>query len=103
MDGANIETQTSQHIKVSCSDRGGEFQSKAIINHQNQKGTECEFTVHDSPPQNGVAERGIRTCAECARTLFLLSSLPYFLWKEAMNHSTWLQNRTPARANNNMK
>ena len=42
----------------------------------------------------------MRTCAEHARALLLLSGLPHFLWKEAMNHLTWLQNRTPARANN---
>ena len=26
------------------------------------------------------------------------SGLPRFLWEEAMKHTTWLQNRTPARA-----
>ena len=64
LDEANIETQTGRQIKISWSDRGGEFQLEAIINHQNQKGTEREFTVHNSPPQNGVAERGMRTQAE---------------------------------------
>ena len=53
--------------------------------------------VHDSPPQNGVAERGMRTRAERARALLLASGLPHFLWQEAMLHATWLQNRTPAQ------
>ena len=57
-----------------------------------------EYTVHDSPPQNGVAERGMRTRAERARALLLSSGLPRFLWEEAMKHTTWLQNRTPAHA-----
>ena len=57
-----------------------------------------ELTVHDSPPQNGVAERGMRTRAERARALLIGSGLPRFLWEEAMNHSTWLQNRLPAKA-----
>ena len=56
MEEAYIETQTGQRIKLSCSDRGGEFQSTSLINHQNQRGTVQEFMVHDSPPQNGVAE-----------------------------------------------
>ena len=62
------------------------------------KGTVREYTVHDSPPQNGVAERGMRTRAERARALLLASGLPRFLWEEAMKHTTWLQNRTPACA-----
>ena len=58
---AYIETQSGNHIKVIHSDRGGEFQAQQLINHQNQRGTIREFTVHDSPQQNGVAERGMRT------------------------------------------
>jgi hypothetical protein len=58
------------------SDRGGEFLSKDITQHQDQKGTVRELIVHDSPPQNGVAERGMRTQAERARALLLSSGLP---------------------------
>ena len=54
--------------------------------------------VHDSPQQNGVAERGMRTRAERAQALLIASNLPCFLWKEAMQHATWLQNRLPAQA-----
>jgi hypothetical protein len=97
-DEALIETQTGNRVKAVRSDRGGEFQSTQMINHQDQKGTVREFTVHNSPPQNGVAERGMRTRAERARALLIASGLPRFLWEEAMKHTTWLQNRTPAQA-----
>src|SRR5271168_1027696 len=97
-DEAYIENQAGNRIRVVRSDRGGEFLSKEMMNHQDQKGTIRETTVHDSPPQNGVAERGMRTRAERARALLLASGLPCFLWEEAMKHSTWLQNRTPTRA-----
>jgi len=97
-DEAYIETQSGNRIKVSHSDRGGEFLSKELIQHQDNKGTVRELTVHDSPQQNGTAERGMRTRAERARALLIASGLPRFLWEEAMNHGTWLQNRTPARA-----
>ena len=40
----------------------------------------------------------MQTQAECARALLLSSRLPHFLWKEVINHSTWLQNRTLAHA-----
>ena len=78
-DEAYIETQSGNRIKTVRSDRGGEFQSAEMINHQDLRGTVREFTVHDSPPQNGVAERGMRTRAERARALLIASGLPRFL------------------------
>ena len=97
-DEAFIETQTGNRIKVVRSDRGGEFMAKDLTDHQDQRGTVREFMVHDSPPQNGVAERGMRTRAERARALLLGCGLPWILWQEAMQHATWLQNRTPTQA-----
>ena len=88
------------HIKTSHADQGEEFMLKELINHQDQKGTKRESTVYDSLPQNGVSECSMRTQAEQACALLLASSLPHFLWEEAMKHSAWLQNQTLARALN---
>jgi len=55
-DEAYIETQTGNRIKCVCSDQGGEFLSKEMVKHQDNKGTIRELTVHDSPPQNGISE-----------------------------------------------
>ena|ERR1700679_3419063 len=74
-DEALINTQSGNRIKIVRSDRGGEFQSKEMVQHQDRKGTIREFTVHDSPPQNGTAERGMRTRAERARALLIASLL----------------------------
>ena len=98
VDEAYIETQTGNKIKVVRLDQGGEFLSEQLKKHQEQKGTIQELTIHDSPPQNGLVERGMQTRAERARALLLASGLPCFLWEEAMCHTTWLQNRTPAKA-----
>ena len=95
-DEAYIETQTGNHIKTSCADRWGEFMLKELLDHQDMKGTKREFTVYDLPPQNGVSKRGMRTRAEQACALLLASGLPRFLWEEAMKHSAWLQDQTPA-------
>ena len=35
--------------------------SDEFIKHQDTRGTIRELTVHDSPQQNGVAERGMCT------------------------------------------
>ena len=97
-DEAYIKMQTGHGIKYSRSDRGGEFLSKALTEHQDIQGTQRELTVHDSPQQNGVSERGMRTRAEQARALLIGSGLPRALWAEAMMHSAWLQNRSATRA-----
>ena len=97
-DEAYIETQTGNWIKVVCSDQGGEFLTKKFTDYQDMRSTVRQLTIHDSPPQNGVAERGMCTRAKRAHALLFQSGLPRFLWEEAMKHTTWLQNRTPARA-----
>ena len=55
-DKALIEMQTRNHIKVARSDRGEEFLSDDLTQHQDMRGTKRELTVHDSPQQNGVAK-----------------------------------------------
>jgi hypothetical protein len=66
--------------------------------HQDAKGTLHKLTVHDSPPQNGVSERGMQTQAELTRALFIASGLPRFLWEEAMSHIEWIKEQTPHSA-----
>ena len=97
-DEAYLKTHSGNHIKWMHSDRGGEFLSKEMKNHQDLKGTLHKLTVHDSPQQNGVAEHGNQMRAEQACTMLILSGLPHFLWEDAMKHSAWLQNCTPTCA-----
>ena len=89
-DEALIEMQTGNRIKVARSNRGGEFLSDDLTQHQDMRGTKRELTVHDSLQQNSIAERGMCTRTEHARALLLASGLPQFLWEEAMKHATWL-------------
>ena len=94
-DEALIKTHSGHRIKFSHSDQGGEFLSKEIKSYQDSKGTVCELTIHDSPPQNGVSEHGMQTQAELTRALLIASGLPRFLWEEAMKHVAWIKNRSP--------
>ena len=84
---------------MSHSDQGGEFLSDKLKHHQDMRGTKHKLTIHDSPQQNGVSKCGMHTHAEHARVLLIPSGLPQFLWEEAMKHTTWIQDRTPACAN----
>ena len=64
------------------------------------KGIKRELTLHDSPQQDSVSERGMWTRAEHAHALLISSGLPRFLWAEAMRHSIWLQNCSSTHALN---
>jgi len=54
--------------------------------------------VHDTPQQNGVAERLNGILAEKVCAMLYDSGLPHFLWGEAVNHAKWLKNHTSTKA-----
>nr|GFC77732.1 retrovirus-related Pol polyprotein from transposon TNT 1-94 [Tanacetum cinerariifolium] len=47
-----------------------------------------------TPQQNRVVERRNRTSAEAARTMFIFSRTPLFLWAEAIAIACFTQNRS---------
>ena len=79
------------------SDRGGEYLGHEFTAHLEAEGTTRRLTVHDSPQQNGKAERLNRTLSERARALLFDARLPKFLWGEAILHAAWLRNRTSSK------
>ena len=62
-----IKTQFGKSIKVLRSDNGGEYVSQDLLQILKENGTRHEFTVPDSPQQNGVAERKNRYLSEMAK------------------------------------
>ncbi|KAA0060527.1 Retrovirus-related Pol polyprotein from transposon TNT 1-94 [Cucumis melo var. makuwa] len=91
-----IETQFHTKIAILRSDNGREFQnhnlseflaSKGIVHH-----TSCAYTQ-----QNGVAERKNCHLVEVARSLMLSTSLPAYLWGDAILTTAHLINRMPSR------
>ena len=61
-------------------------------------GIEVQMTAPYSPSQNGVAERMNRTLVEIAQAM--MQGLPEFLWEYAINHSSYLHNRTYTKSIN---
>ena len=96
--GIEIDSESKPDFCEACAKAKLACQPFPKESNRRGQNTNSLYTTH--PPQNGVAERGMRTHAERAHALLLSSSLPRFLWKEAMNHSMWLQNGTPAHATN---
>jgi hypothetical protein len=93
-----IATQDGAIIKFLRSDVGMEFKNKVFDAHLAERGTKRELTVHDTHEQVGVSERLNRTKLELAQAMLIDSSLPKFLWAEAVHHGIWIQNRSPTRA-----
>ena len=93
-----LNTQHKANIKVLRSDRGGEYLSGEFSKHLQEKGTIRHLTVHDTPQQNGIAERLNRTLLEHTRAMLHAAKLPNVLWGEAVMHAVWLKNRTSTKA-----
>ena len=58
----------------------------------NEKGITHTFSAPRNPQQNGVVERKNRTLIEVARTMLEKSTLPTYLWAEAINTACYTQN-----------
>ena len=86
------ETQHSAKLKRLQSDRGGEYMSTEFDQHLKSKGTIRSLTVHDTPEQNGVAERLNHTLVEHACAMHYAADLPKFLWTKSIQHAVWLKN-----------
>ncbi len=93
-----VKTHAKADIRSLHSNWGGEYLSKEFINHLENRGTESKRTVHDTPEENGVAERFNGIGLERTRALLHASRLPKILWGEALRHVVWLKNRTTTKA-----
>ena len=51
-----------------------------------------------TPSQNGVSERRNRTLIDMVRSMISNSSLPLFLWSEALKTALYILNRVPSKA-----
>lgn len=73
-----MEVHRGARISVLRSDRGGEYTSKEFNGHLASRGTHHELTVHDSPQQNGRAERLNGTLVGRAVAMLLDAGLPKY-------------------------
>lgn len=86
-------------VKMIISDGGTEFINDEE-SHLMFKGISQCISSPYTPQENGVAERGIRTVVEAARSALLEVQLPKFLWAEACNCSVYVMNRGVSQRNN---
>ena len=86
------EDSAWQSDQATQSDRGGEFLSNEFTNHLKKNGTLQSLTVHDTPEENGIAERLNRTLLEHTSAMLMTAQLLKNLWPETIHHAVWLKN-----------
>ena len=61
-------------------------------------GIDARYTMSGTPQQNGVAERRNRTLLDMVRCMLSNSSLPEFLWGEALRTAAYILNQVPSKS-----
>nr|KYP59893.1 Retrovirus-related Pol polyprotein from transposon TNT 1-94 [Cajanus cajan] len=80
-----VENQTGKRIKRLRTDNSLEFCSAEFNDYCKKEGIVRQYTVRNTPQQNGVAKRMNRTLLEKARCLLSNDSLTKSFWAEAVN------------------
>ncbi|GJS52012.1 putative ribonuclease H-like domain-containing protein [Tanacetum coccineum] len=75
-------------------DNGTEFKNATLKSHCEKLGIMQQFSIAQTPQQNGLVERCNRALVEAARTMLIFFKLPEFLWAEAVATACFTQNRS---------
>lgn len=104
---ANVELQKGKKIKAVRSDRGGEYYERYDETGRNPRpfarflqecGIEAQYTMPGTPEQNGIAERRNHTLLDMVRCMLSNSTLPDFLWGEALRSAAYILNQVPSKS-----
>ncbi|CAJ2641560.1 unnamed protein product [Trifolium pratense] len=91
----HIKTQFERDIKCFQCDNGKEYDNTSFHKFCEQNGMSFRFSCPHTSPQNGKAERKIRTINNIIRTLLVHASLPPSFWHHALQMATYLLNILP--------
>lgn len=89
-------TQFSLPVKCFQADNGTEFVNNATKSFLDARGILLRLSCPCTSPQNGKAERVLRTMNNSIRTLMIHASLRPSYWAEALAAATYLLNRRPS-------
>ena len=88
-----MELQKNKKLKYVRSDRGGEFYGRYDETGRNvgqfaiylrECGIDAQYTMHGTLQQNDIVERRNRTLLDMVHSMLANSSLPNYLWGEAL-------------------
>ncbi|GJZ57014.1 retrovirus-related pol polyprotein from transposon TNT 1-94 [Tanacetum coccineum] len=90
----NIQVRLNTTVYNVRIDNGTEFVNQTHREFYENVSITHQTSVARTPQQNGVVERRNRTLVEAARTMFIFSKAPLFMWAEAINTACYTQNRS---------
>ena len=91
----SMSTTTRDTVMRLQSDGGGEYKSTEFAKFLDENGIQHYTSCADTPSQNGLAERYIRTITEAGLSMLNHAKLDASYWPFAMRTSTYLMNRIP--------
>lgn len=95
---AYVKTQFDKIIQCVQCDNGGEFLNTHLRSFFSVNGVSFRLSCPHTSPQNGKAERMLRTTNDVIRTLLVQANLPPDFWVEALHTATHLLNIRPSRS-----
>ena len=78
--------------RILQSDNGTDYTNKNFKNFCTNNKIKTEYTVPETPQQNGVAERYNGTVVETAQSLLIESKLPKCYWPRAVDTAVYVRN-----------
>ena len=96
-----VSTQFGGPILALQTDNGKEFDNLAVRTLLTTHGTTFRLTCPYTSPQNGRAERVLRTLNDCVHTLLFHAHMPPRFWPDALSTASLLINIRPCRTRGN--
>ena len=91
---ARIQSRTE--LKTFRTDRGGEFLGQDLLEWWDCMGVTYDYSLPDSPQQNGLAERNNQTVMMKLRAAMIHMDIPDSWWTLALPFVTYLRNVLPS-------
>ena len=104
---AKVELQQGKMIKVVHYDKGGEYYGRydetrcnpgPFARYLQECDIDAQYTMSGTPQQNGIVERRNHMLLDMVRCMLVSSSLPEFLWAEALKTATYILNQVPSKS-----
>ncbi|CAH9131347.1 unnamed protein product [Cuscuta epithymum] len=93
-----VQNQFGLSIKTLQCDNGREYNNSLFHTYCSNNGISFRFSCPYTSPQNGKAERKIRSINNITRTLLLHASIPPNFWPHAVLQATYLHNILPSKS-----
>ena len=61
-------------------------------------GIDAQYTISGTSEHNGIVERRNRTLLDLVRCMLVNSSVPEFLWREALKTVAYILNQVPSKS-----